>query len=97
MGNGFRVQGVRVQSHAHIHAAFLLCPHHSCLLTPLVATLKPNPKPMAATYSGALADRIWNFGNSQIEYFFGLPKWVNLGKAQNSQLEYFHPRRGPCS
>ena len=48
-------------------------------------------------YSGALADRIWNFGNSQIEYFFGLPEWVNLGKAQNSQLEYFHPRRGPCS
>ena len=44
-------------------------------------------------YSGALADRIWNFGNSQIEYFFGLPKWANLGKAQNSQLEYFHPRR----
>ena len=49
------------------------------------------------SYSGALADRICNFGNSQIEYFFGLPKWVNLGKAQNSQLEYFRPRRGPCS
>ena len=27
-------------------------------------------KELNLSYSGALADRIWNFGNSQIEYFF---------------------------